>query len=1189
MPKFMLLILALALCVSATSPSWSQWQQVNVPGEQNISGYAYYRTWFRPHASFFSKHERDLFGESVILNVRGLAGAHAVYVNGKQIGTGGQFPPVYRDGRDGNHRHKIPSGTLVRDQWNELVVKVFNPNGEGGFLTEAPFVMNYFWESVFAGTWQFREGGDESFLAGALTDKPTSTHFETFHESSRVLGEAEKLVHGEKLLPADSLAKMNCADDLLVELMLAEPLVTQPTHLSFDSRGRLWVSQYRQYPYPAGIRMVSRDRYYRSHYDSVPPAPPHHDRGRDLISIHEDTDGDGKYDRHKVFQGGLNMANAAVRGRGGVWVMHTPYLLFYPDKDFDDVPDGPPIVHLKGFGLEDAHSVANGLVWGMDGWLYGAQGSTTSCHVTRPGIDQMNSSGVYFQGCMVWRYHPETRRFEIFAQGGGNNFGLEVDSNGRLFTGNNGGTTRGFHYVQGGMHLMQGTSPNKFGPPRNPFSFGELPKMASEQPIPRFTHFATVVESTALPQNYHNTFFSVEPLHNFVIASERISNGATFRTNDVRKVLTSDDFAFRPVYIANAPDGSLLLADFYEHYIAHGQHYQSQIDPTTGRIFRLRGKMESLERDINLHEKSAEELITLLSHPNRWHRQTAVRLLGERKDETATPKLQQLIRGGGQMGALCALWALHQSHGLDEETAREAISHAYPPIRYWAMRLICDDPGFANKRIGPGLTEALGDSPAGRSRLSPLLMEAVLNQALLESDVEVRSQMAASARRLPVDQALSLLKQLLRHSEDVDDPYVPLMCWWVIEANLDRGRDAVIALLGDPELRRQPMVEQHILRRVVRALALKGKNRDLLDCAKLFEMAEGGKQLAPMLHGFELAFAGRQVGTLPPELANVLIESGHTSLTLRVRLGDREAIHQGLKLLGDDNTQTSERISLAAALSEVRSDVALSTLLDVAIDAKDLQLQLAAMTGAAAFDEPQIADRLLQHFRDFPAMLRVAFYDAMLSRPSRTRRLMQEISAGAIALNDVPADVIDQLRHHSDSSLAAAAIELFGAEETLGPERIRKRIAELRSLLHEGTGNPYVGEGLFMQKCAACHKLFHKGGSVGPDLTPYQRGNLSTLLTSLVDPSAEIREGFEQTVLVTSDGRLLTGFVVDEDTQILTLRSKSGQNIRIATDDIDLRNAVPKSLMPDRLLDDLTDQQLRDFFAYLRISQPISN
>ena len=1167
----------------------AEWKTVTVPGEQSISGYAYYRTWFKPHDSFFSKHERDLFGESVILNVRGLAGAHVVFVNGTMIGTGGQFPPDFRDGRDGNHRHKIPSGTLVRDHWNELVVKVYNPSGKGGFLTEAPFVMNYFWECVFAGKWELRMDGDESFLASAVKVRPTSTHFDSFHESNRVLGEAEKLVHGEKLSPTESLAKMKAADDLIVELMLAEPLVAQPTHFSFDSRGRLWIAQYRQYPYPAGVKMVSRDRYYRSHYDRVPPAPPNHDRGRDVISIHEDSDADGKYDRHKIFQDGLNMANAAVRGRGGVWVMHTPYLLFYPDEDFDDVPDDPPVVHLQGFGMEDTHSVANGLVWGMDGWLYGAQGSTTSCHVTRPGLDGADSPGVYFQGCMIWRYHPESRRFEIFAQGGGNNFGLEIDSNGRLFTGNNGGTTRGFHYVQGGMHLMQGTSPNKFGPPRNPFSFGVLPKMESEQPIPRFTHFATFVESTALPKRYQDTFFSVEPLHNFVVASKRIPVGATFRTSDIGKVLTSDDFAFRPVYIANAPDGSVLLADFYEHYIAHGQHYQSQIDPTTGRIFRLRGKREQLETDINLHEKTSDELIALLSHPNRWHRHTAVRLLGERKDEAATPKLKELIRHGVQFEALCALWSLHQSQGLDEESAQFALTHSYPPARYWAVRLICDDLGFANRRSTLGLVESLGDTPAGRSRLSSTLMNAVLRQAAQEPNVEVRSQMAASARRLPVDQALALLKVLLRRKEDVNDPYVPLLCWWVIEANLDRGRADVMTLFSDAELRREPIVVRHMLGRIMRGLALKGNNRDLLDCAKLLSMADGKQQLDELLNGFELAYAGREVSGLPSELAKALVDSGRTSLSLRIRLRDREAERDGIKLLGNAEAETSQCITIARAFGEVRSQAALPSLLEVATNSKDIELQRAAMTSVSAFDAQQIADRLLKQFESYPADVRPVFFDLMLSRISRTRQLIDAISSGQIDSSHLPVDVIDQLRQHSDSSIASAALEIFGVDENFGPDRNKQRIARLRSLLGEGTGNPYEGEAIFIEKCSACHKLFHKGHSVGPDLTPYQRGNLDTLLLSVVDPSAEIREGFEQTVLITSDGRILTGFVVDEDTQVVTLRSKSGENIRVPREDVESRTTVKKSLMPDGLLRGLTDQQLRDFFAYLRISQPISH
>src|SRR5204863_5107296 len=158
------------------------------------------------------------------------------------------------------------------------------------------------------------------------------------------------------LSPAESLAKFHVADDLEIEPLLAEPIVAQPVFLNFDERGRMWVVQYRQYPSPAGLKMMSRDNVWRAVYDKVPPPPPHHFRGEDKITIHEDTDGDGIFDKHKTFVEGLNICTAVERGRGGVWVLNPPYLLFYADANGDDVPDGDPVVHLAGFGLEDTHS-----------------------------------------------------------------------------------------------------------------------------------------------------------------------------------------------------------------------------------------------------------------------------------------------------------------------------------------------------------------------------------------------------------------------------------------------------------------------------------------------------------------------------------------------------------------------------------------------------------------------------------------------------------------------------------------------------------------------------------------------------------------------------------------------------------------------------------------------------------------
>jgi len=163
-----------------------------------------------------------------------------------------------------------------------------------------------------------------------------------------------------KLTPAESAKSFMVAPDLRFDQVLAEPIVRQPLSMSFDERGRLWLVQYMQYPHPAGLKVLSRDIFWRVVYDKVPPPPPHaigsEFRGKDVVSIHESTKGDGVYDKHTVFLDGLNIVTSVVRGRGGLWVLNPPYLLFYPMKDGVDAPAGDPVVHLQGFGLEDTHS-----------------------------------------------------------------------------------------------------------------------------------------------------------------------------------------------------------------------------------------------------------------------------------------------------------------------------------------------------------------------------------------------------------------------------------------------------------------------------------------------------------------------------------------------------------------------------------------------------------------------------------------------------------------------------------------------------------------------------------------------------------------------------------------------------------------------------------------------------------------
>ena len=219
-------------------------------------------------------------------------------------------------------------------------------------------------------------------------------------------------VTAQGFLPSEAARRMSVAEGLEVRLVAAEPMIRQPVAIEFDDRGRLWVIQYLQYPNPAGLKRVAVDRYSRTVYDRVPEPPPRGPKGADRITILEDADGDGRADRSHDFVTGLNLASGLAFGYGGVFVLQAPYLLFYPDRDRDDRPDGDPEVLLTGFGMEDAHSVANSLTWGPDGWLYGLQGSTVTARIR----------GIEFQQG-VWRYHPRHQAVRAVLRGRGQHVG----------------------------------------------------------------------------------------------------------------------------------------------------------------------------------------------------------------------------------------------------------------------------------------------------------------------------------------------------------------------------------------------------------------------------------------------------------------------------------------------------------------------------------------------------------------------------------------------------------------------------------------------------------------------------------------------------------------------------------------------------------------------------------------------
>lgn len=1146
------LLVCLAVCMGAYAgePGWSllavpgTWEEVSCGQFADHDGFAWYRAFVRVPASWA--------GQELALAVEQVDNACEVYFNGERVGAAGRLPPDYASGLHVAARHRLPAELVKFGELNVIAIRVYDQDGRGGFKGAAPALWQREEVMLLAGQWQFRPGDELAWSQG----EPPADGSAVFERVMDATALAAALPG--RLDPAAEAATFRVPDDLEVELVLAEPEVRQPVFMTFDERGRLWVVQYLQYPYPAGLKILSEDRYLRATYDKVPPPPPGHFRGADVISIHEDTNGDGRFDRHKTFLEGLNIVTAVQPGRGGVWVLNPPYLLFYPDGDRDDVPDADPQVHLAGFGLEDTHSNVSCLTWGPDGWLYAAQGSTVSGQVVRPGVD---AAAIASLGQLIWRYHPEQRRYEIFAEGGGNAWGVEIDAAGRIFSGHNGGDTRGFHYVQGGYY-QKGFG--KHGPLSNPYAFGYFAAMPHHS-VPRFTHTFVIYEADGLPSRYRGRLFGAAPLLNHVVFARLDRLGSSFKTEDEGHALQAQDRWFRPVDIKLGPDGALYVADMYEGEIGHLRHHEGKIDKTSGRIWRIRARgAPPAAGPGDLAALSTPELVALLSHPNKWHRRMALRLLGDRRDGSANAQLvRKLFASQGQL-ALESLWALNLCGGLNDAVGQQALAHPEPLVRAWTVRL-------------------LGD----QGRVSPSVAGRLAELAASEPVVDVRSQLASTARRLPAEQGLPIVRRLLEHSEDVGDVHLPLLLWWAIEARCGQDREQVLAMFADRAVWDLPLVSEHIGSRLMRRFAATGQRQDLAVCGRLVELAPHAAAVRMLVRGFEEALAGRRVPDVPPPLAEALRKLGGQSPLLALRQGDADALALALRTISDAGADIHQRLQFVQVLGEIRQPACVPVLLDLLGQTSDDALRGAALGALAAYPQPEIAERVIALLPSLSDELRTSALLLLASRQLWGRRLIDAIDAGAIDAAAVPLDVVRLLTAHGDQRLAADVARHWGQVEGAATAEMQADLARCKQAVLSGKGDPYNGKRLFAQACAKCHRLFGEGAEVGPDLTSYKRDDLENMLLHIVNPSAEIREGFGTWQALTTDGRLVAGLLIERDEQVVVLRTADGHNVSLLVEELESLSPQRRSLMPEGLLQTLTDQQVRDLAAYLRSTQPL--
>ncbi|MEW6160483.1 MAG: PVC-type heme-binding CxxCH protein [Verrucomicrobiota bacterium] len=970
------------------------------------------------------------------------------------------------------------------------------------------------------------------------------------------------------LAPPDALREMKVADGFEVRLFASEPHIRQPVAMYFDERGRLWVIQYLQYPTPAGLTPSQVDQYLRTKYDAIPEPPPRGPKGADRITLCEDLDGDGRADQFRDFVTGLNLATGLAVGHGGVFVVQPPYLLFYADKNRDDIPDTDPEVLLSGFGMEDSHAFANSLQWGPDGWLYGAQGSTVTANIR----------GIEFQQG-IWRYHPLTREFELFSEGGGNTWGVDFDAAGQVIAGTNFGDTIGLHQVQGGYYV-KGFA--KHGPLHNPHAYGYFEHL----PFQGFqgghvTCGGILYEGDSFSAEFKGTYIAGNLLANAVYWHRLERAGSTFKGRFGGVLLSTADRWFRPVDCALAPDGSVFIADWYDKRATHVDPLDDW-DRSNGRIYRIQAKGKSQPAPFDLAQFSNAKLLELLAHPNGWWRREARRFLAERRDRSLLPQIEKLVIEATQpQTQLEALWAWFVTAGHERfrATATSLLSHPNEHVRAWTIRL-------------------LADSPPHTPLSEPALVQRLTELARKDPSPMVRQQLACTAKRLTTSESLPVLRELLRHDEDASDPFIPLLIWWAIENHVGEQANAVVQLFDSPDLWNHAIAREIVTTRLARRLASDDSTAGFAFCLRLLEMAPGALAREPVLEGLDQALVGKRFSEKQLPIRNWLenhwpaADPPSAWLRLGLRLEIPQAIQTALRHVENPSAAEKQRVELIEILSQLQLGQSLPVLRQLLEDPSS-PVRNAALAALQNFANRDLAGELLRRYNQWNPDLRKKVLAMLASRPAWALELIDAVERGSIPSGEIGFDLLRQMSRHNDATLSQGIEKRWGRIQADSAGARRNAINQFKLLLvpsgnpsRLGKGDLESGQVQFQKLCAVCHKLFGTGNEIGPDLTGADRQNVDFLLLHIVDPSAYVRPEYLAHEVLTQDDQSFSGILVENSPAAVTLLDGNNQRHLIARDRIKRLQPSAVSLMPEGLLEQLKPNEVIDLFTFLQSQAP---
>jgi putative membrane-bound dehydrogenase-like protein len=970
----------------------------------------------------------------------------------------------------------------------------------------------------------------------------------TLPATSQPIVDSKALPKFPPVAAPDALNTFQLRKGFRLELVAAEPLVADPIAVTFDEDGRLFVVEMNDYPERGEQRLGHVRRL-------------------------EDTDGDGRFDKSIIFAKGLRWPAAIFCYGGGVLVGATPDLFYFKDTNNDGIADEKQVV-LTGWGNRagklEPEGAFNSLAWGLDNQIHGLvnRDSGVITSPKNPGAKPVALGGNF-------AFDPRT--MSLMAEAGGGQYGMSFNNDGRQFL------------CRQHSHIMTQLFDRRYAD-RNP-SY-TMPSPTADIPVdgPKAALYRispeepwrvlrtkwrveglengieaggrasgyfsaacglTIYRGNAWPREYVGDVFVADCAENVVHRKKVVHLGPTARAErpgDEKTVefLASKDTWFRPVFCANAPDGTLYIADMYRHIIQMPtaipeeilKHLDLYAGNDMGRIYRVvpEGfKQPPLPR---LSRASLDELVATLAHPNGWHRDTAARLLYERNDRTAVPALVRLLaQSKFSLGRLHALYALKGLGALAERQLWQALSDGDGVVREHAVGL---SEGFLQNRV---------PSPELWTKLSACASDSVLG---------VRYQLAFTLGEIRHPERLGVLAQIARR-----DAAEPMMRAAVL-SSLAEGAGEMFSLLArETGASATAAGRPEILRELAAVVGAANQPADLSRVREALVLTRDPLVAFPLARGLGdgLGRAGSSF-----EKAEVNLESllGRAAATAT----DAQAL-------------ASARLEAVALLAFGHGAESEKTLLPL-LDAQQPQtVQLAALTSLDRLSPAGLAAALLGRWPSFTPTIRDKAVEVLLKRPDRVGALLDAMEAGTVQRRDLSLMQTVALRQHSDSKLQQRAIKLIGAaSEAKRDEVIRRFLPAL-----ELRGDNQRGKAVFQQRCQSCHRTGSEGFAVGPDLAGARSGGKEKLLINILDPNREVPSNYFGYVVDTKEGDSYSGLIGNETASSVTIRQPLGLEVVVPRSRIARMQAQRLSLMPEGLEEGLTHQDLADLVDFILASE----